>query len=282
MFLTPNGLPFAQVTQHYAWMEPLTSEFEMAFNPRAAVRFASANVWLPLAVCAAYCVLVEVGRWVMAGRQPLKLKGVLLAWNLALSAFSFLGLLKTMPMLIHNVTQSGFESSLCAPAETAYGCGATGLWTALFIFSKIPELGDTVFLVLRKREVNFLHWYHHVSVLLYAWWSYATRSSAGLWFVTFNYMVHAVMYLYFGLTTLGFRNNAVAFVITLLQISQMVVGVMICAAVPLFVSRGSDCSMTAGAYAGGIVMYGSYFYLFLMFAIARYCSSGKESKPKQD
>eukprot|EP00540_Astrosyne_radiata_P016515 CAMPEP_0116856964 /NCGR_PEP_ID=MMETSP0418-20121206/20247_1 /TAXON_ID=1158023 /ORGANISM="Astrosyne radiata, Strain 13vi08-1A" /LENGTH=52 /DNA_ID=CAMNT_0004490509 /DNA_START=68 /DNA_END=223 /DNA_ORIENTATION=- len=42
--------------------------------------------------------------------------------------------------------------------------------------------------------------------------------------------------------------------------------------------------MTTGAYAGGIVMYGSYFYLFFMFALGRYCrgprkeSAGSEKK----
>lgn len=39
----------------------------------------------------------------------------------------------------------------------------------MFVFSKVPELGDTVFIILRKRPLIFLHWYHHVTVLLYTW-----------------------------------------------------------------------------------------------------------------
>ena len=42
--------------------------------------------------------------------------------------------------------------------------GPVGLWVGLFIFSKIPELLDTVFLVLQKKRVIFLHWFHHVTV----------------------------------------------------------------------------------------------------------------------
>jgi hypothetical protein len=67
------------------------------------------------------------------------------------------------------------------------------LWVQLFILSKIPELIDTVFIVQRKRPLIFLHWYHHVTVLLYCWHSYATEASQALYFVAMNYSVHAVM-----------------------------------------------------------------------------------------
>ena len=33
-----------------------------------------------------------------------------------------------------------------------------------FAISKLVEYGDTVFLVLRKRPVTFLHWFHHTTV----------------------------------------------------------------------------------------------------------------------
>ncbi|KAA0151391.1 hypothetical protein FNF27_06374 [Cafeteria roenbergensis] len=278
VFLTPTGEPFVQLWQLYPALEPLTTVFEKTFNPLFSVHFATRNVWLALAICAAYCVLIEVGKACMAKRKPMELKTVLMLWNTLLAVFSIVGMAKTLPHLVHNVFNHGLEFSLCAPAETSYGCGATGLWTALFIFSKVPELGDTLFLVLRKRPVSFLHWYHHVSVLLYAWWSYATRSSAGLWFIAFNFTAHAVMYSYYALAAMGFRNEAFALSVTVLQITQMIVGVAICTAVPIFAAGGSSCSMTTGAYAGGIVMYGSYLYLFLMFAIARYCRGPRPSK----
>ena len=38
-----------------------------------------------------------------------------------------------------------------------------------------------------------LHSYHHITVLLYCWHSYASRISSGLWFGTMNYFVHSLM-----------------------------------------------------------------------------------------
>ena len=45
----------------------------------------------------------------------------------------------------------------------------SSLWTYLFTMSKVPELMDTVFIVLRKQPLIFLHWYHHITVLIFTW-----------------------------------------------------------------------------------------------------------------
>ncbi|CAN0512742.1 unnamed protein product [Discosporangium mesarthrocarpum] len=55
---------------------------------------------------------------------------------------------------------------------------------------QIPELGDTFFIVLRKKPLIFLHWYHHVTVLLYCWHSYYEQTTYGLYFICMNYTVH--------------------------------------------------------------------------------------------
>jgi elongation of very long chain fatty acids protein 6 len=275
-FYTPGGHRFVQLWELHPWMKWTYSELEMVFNPRPWVYFAADYFWLAIGLCALYALGIEFGRMAMKNREPFGLRGALIWWNALLAVFSIAGTLRTLPHLLHNIFVEGFEYSICAPAEVSYGCGGTGFWTALFIFSKVPELGDTLFLVLRKRPVQFLHWYHHISVLLYAWWSYATRSSAGLWFIAVNYLTHAVMYSYYAYTAAGGRNESVAFAITTLQISQMVVGLIVCFSVPIFAHLGSDCAMTTGAYVGGIVMYGSYFYLFFVFAVARYCRGSKK------
>jgi hypothetical protein len=34
----------------------------------------------------------------------------------------------------------------------------SGFWALMFVLSKVPELGDTIFIVLRKQPLIFLHW----------------------------------------------------------------------------------------------------------------------------
>lgn len=54
------------------------------------------------------------------------------------------------------------------------------------------ELVDTFFIVIHKKKLIFLHWYHHITVLLYCWHSYVTTSPPGIFFVVMNYGVHAM------------------------------------------------------------------------------------------
>lgn len=50
--------------------------------------------WFPILTCAAYLVFCYVGPKVMAKRKAFDLKGPLVAWNFALSAFSFMGMIR--------------------------------------------------------------------------------------------------------------------------------------------------------------------------------------------
>ena len=44
-------------------------------------------------------------------------------------------------------------------------------WSYLFALSKYYELADTLFLILKRKPVIFLHWYHHTTVLLFTWFA---------------------------------------------------------------------------------------------------------------
>ncbi|GET87098.1 fatty acid elongase, putative [Leishmania tarentolae] len=83
---------------------------------------------------------------------------------------------------------------------------------------------DTAFLVFQKKPVIFLHWYHHVTVMLYCWHAWMASTSNGLWFVCMNYSVHSIMYFYYFVAACGYGKllRPVAPLITFLQIAQMV------------------------------------------------------------
>lgn len=149
----------------------------------------------------------------------------------------------------------------------------------LFIFSKIPELIDTVFIVLRKKPLIFLHWYHHVTVLLFCWSAYATLAGSGLYFVAMNYTVHAMMYGYYCLQALNMCPKSFpAYLITLSQISQMFVGTGVCVSAWYFMLSGKSCNNDLSNLVAGALMYGSYLYLFCEFAYKRYGPGNKAKK----
>jgi len=247
------------------------------FTPLAAT-WTARNLYVSLVVVTVYVAMCFATKAIMRDRLPYKLQGPLAAWNLLLAVFSFAGAAITMPTLLMAVANRGLEFTVCGNPAEWYGCGLSGVATTLFILSKLPELVDTVFVVLRKKPLIFLHWYHHVSVLLFCWHSFSTAASAGVWFVAMNYTVHAVMYLYYFLAAIG-RRPSWAMAVTVLQLSQMGVGIVICF-LTIWYKRvqGRVCYITDSNIYAGVAMYTSYALLFLHFFVNRFCTSrGKGS-----
>jgi len=229
-----------------------------------------------------YLTAIFLGRRYMASRERLDLRMPLAYWNAFLSVFSFIGAMRTVPDLLYRFGTESFENTICTPATASWGSGATGLWVMLFIFSKIPELVDTVFIVARKRPLLFLHWYHHVTVLLYCWHSYATEAPQALYFVAMNYSVHAIMYGYYCLMALRMKPKWLPpVVITIAQITQMIVGVAVQISASLkYFSGDSSCGVDGSNIFWGGVMYASYLFLFAKFAVDRYLVNRPATKGK--
>lgn len=245
-------------------------------------RFANRYTWVAFVICAVYLALTYFGQKYMSSREkPYNFHALMNVWNLLLAVFSIIGYLRTMPHLLNTLLTvandhgwwTGYYNSICAPAESAYGHGAAGLWVMLFIFSKIPELFDTFFLVVHKNRVIFLHWYHHATVMLFCWHSYSTRSSAGIYFASINYGVHALMYFYFFLMGTSWKGavKRYAHIVTTFQISQMFVGMIICGSVAYYkYGAREQCDMTDSNLFWGGLMYASYAALFIDFAVGKF------------
>lgn len=141
----------------------------------------------------------------------------------------------------------------------------------MFIISKAPELVDTVFVVLRKQKLIFLHWYHHATVLIFTWYCYADESSTGRWYSNMNYLVHAIMYSYYALRALGVRiPRQLAMSITISQIAQMIMGTFVTFYAYYAKVSGQSCDISYSRLYAGIAIYTSYFLLFAQFFISSY------------
>ncbi|KHJ82981.1 GNS1/SUR4 family protein [Oesophagostomum dentatum] len=98
--------------------------------------------------------------------------------------------------------QHGIYRSLC------YSChpnDVAAFWSFLFAISKVVELGDTMFIVLRKKPLIFLHYYHHAAVLIYTVHSGAEHTAPGRAFISMNYLAHSAMYTYYAIVAYGLR-----------------------------------------------------------------------------
>ena len=203
---------------------------EQDFDAQAAIVTAQQHDELPIF---AICLYLAAVFWLpprLEGTKPLSLRRTWALWNLALALFSCCGAARTVPTLVRAAREHGLRYTMCTDSAAWYlgpDHRPCGLWMTLFIFSKIPELLDTIFLVAQQKDVIFLHWFHHVTVLLYCWHAFtSTPAATGLWFAAMNYSVHSVMYLYYFLSIAGLRRLArpIAPIITVVQIAQMAVG----------------------------------------------------------
>lgn len=256
---------------------------EDQFNHTAATNFMQ-EIWLlSFPFSAFYVVSIFSIQRYMRDKPRYNLRAPLMIWSLMLALFSVFGFSTEGVYHMRYLYQFGWERSVC---DLVLVKGNFGLWSFLFCFSKFPELLDTFFIVLRKKRLIFLHWYHHITVFIYCWFSYSQITSPQQWFISMNYFVHAIMYLYYALCASGFYRPPVwvNMVITSLQLLQMAVGVW----VNIFVywnmtyTPGWFCDgkiETTYLYVGSaFLMYGSYFLLFIHFFFSNYVKKQRVEK----
>ena len=245
----------------------MITDFERNYDTTFGLNFAKENPLISICIVGCYAGLCHYGKKLMEYRKPFDLRTPLAYWNLLLSTFSFIGMTRTAPVLIYNLSTKSMKDNLCMEPKNSFGQGASGLWIQLFVYSKIPELLDTLFIIARKKPLLFLHWYHHISVLLFCWHSYATQASTGLFFASMNYAVHSVMYGYYYLMAVDSKPKWISpFLITSCQIAQMIIGTYLSIYSYILLSTNNECSVTKGNVIASFMMYGSYLYLFAKFA----------------
>jgi len=93
---------------------------------------------VPVIACVAYGALIVAGQYFFSGRDRWNWRRTMALWNLSLSVFSAVGVLRTAPQLAHNLWTYSVRDNLCLDPRMTYGSGSSGLWVQLFILSKFP------------------------------------------------------------------------------------------------------------------------------------------------
>eukprot|EP00053_Salpingoeca_punica_P015610 m.144232 g.144232 ORF g.144232 m.144232 type:complete len:297 (-) comp16762_c0_seq3:605-1495(-) len=253
------------------------TEYMDKFNIMGAVNFTRNHLEIPILAVALY--LVGVFKLPELLPRKLNVKKAFALWNLALCIFSIFGVYFLATELVRKFFEKGLYYTVCTEPLQWYGNGAPGFWMTAFIFSKIPELIDTLFLVLQKKEVAFIHWFHHITVMLYCWHAFHTMSAPGIWFGSMNYAVHSIMYFYYFLTAIGLNNIArpMAQTITSAQILQMFMGTFITILAGYWTEQGA-CHVDPANYKLGLAMYVSYLILFISLFLKKYSKKPETGK----
>lgn len=267
--------PFTSFYETYIWCS--------SFADRRTEEWLFVKSPLPmLLVIAAYLCVVRYGPRIMADRQPFQLKPVLVIYN-----FSVAGLNLYIAIEILYCMAKRRYSWLCQlvdysdnPYEIRI---ARALWW--YYMSKLIELMDTVFFVLRKKDnqLTYLHVYHHSTMFFFWWigirWVAGGSAAPG---PSINCLVHVLMYSYYGLTALGPAVQKYLWWkkhLTLIQLVQFSVGLGF-GINAIF----SGCKFTRWMQYAFIVYAFSFLVLFGNFYVHAYRSryQAKASKAKEN
>jgi len=269
---------YTQFFQHFPAVEKFYFDWEKNYHGDKIFYWIQDHPEVPVISVILYILMITLGPKMMENRKAFDLRFPLAYWNLFLSVFSFCGMIRCVPQFFLLMKTDGWQTVTCGAPAPLYGDGAVGFWIQLFVLSKIFELIDTLFIVLRKKPLIFLHWYHHVTVLLFTWFCYACENP-GIVFVAMNYTVHSVMYGYYYLMAMKLKPSWMKpQLITFMQISQMVVGVLVAVNYVVTLKAGGDCHVNTNLLWSCAVMYSSYLYLFAKFFVQRFLFPAPKSK----
>lgn len=148
-------------------------------------------------------------------------------------------------------------------------------WYHAFIISKIPELLDTIFIVLRSKKLVMLQYYHHLATLMISFYGAKFMCSKFTIFMFMNYFVHMFMYFYYAMYPF-FKKQMRKFgtFVNILQVLQMLFAIviiiyyyvsstdLICIVYPTSEQRIFVVNI-------GVGMYISYFVLFIALFFER-------------
>ncbi|KAJ8299317.1 hypothetical protein KUTeg_023377 [Tegillarca granosa] len=160
---------------------------------------------LPTLICVSiYVMFVYGGQKWMKSRPAFDLKNVMMIYNFCLV---LLNAYICYEFVMTTLLNPGF-SLICQPMD--YTLDYTSVRFAkvcwLFYFSKLIELLDTVFFVLRKKnnQISFLHVYHHTTMPLLWWVGVRFVPGGEAYFsASINSFIHVLMYTYYLLSAMG-------------------------------------------------------------------------------
>ncbi|KAF9581874.1 hypothetical protein BGW38_000951 [Lunasporangiospora selenospora] len=229
-----------------------------------------------------YFIVIFGGRQIMKTQEAFKLKSLFIFHNFLLTIASGALLVLFIENLVPILARNGLFYAICDD----------GAWTQrlellyyLNYLVKYWELADTVFLVLKKKPLEFLHYFHHSMTMILCFVQLGGHTSVSWVPIVLNLTVHVLMYYYYMRSAAGVRIWWKQY-LTTLQIVQFVLDLgfiyfcaytyFACTYYP-FLPNVGKCAGTEGAALFGCGLLSSYLLLFINFYRLTYKSKGKAS-----
>ncbi|XP_025204858.1 elongation of very long chain fatty acids protein AAEL008004-like [Melanaphis sacchari] len=158
--------------------------------------------WPVLIILAAYLYFVlKAGPNFMKYRNPLKIDRIVMVYNVVQVLYSSYLVIEAIRLF----WQRGVNKIICIEIDYSDTDLARNIVRATwaYFFSKVLDLLDSIFFVLRKKQsqLTFLHIYHHGTILIFSWSIIKFYPGGQVTiFGTLNSFVHVVMYSYYLLT----------------------------------------------------------------------------------
>jgi len=159
------------------------------------------NLEVGITLISYYVIIFGLQKF-MANRKPIHANGLIIAHNWFLCLFSLGLFLLIAESVFPRVWKNGLIWGCCSP-ESIQQDTRLEFYYYLNYLGKFYELLDTVFLVLRKKKLEFLHVYHHSLTLLLCYTQLIGNNSVQWVPISINLVVHVLMYYYFARAAAG-------------------------------------------------------------------------------
>jgi len=216
-----------------------------------------------------YLTIIALLKLFFRNREAWRLNAIFIVHNLLLSLCSLVLLVAMIAELArHWAAGHSLWDQMCDTQQN-FVFGRIYFYYYCNYMFKYWELLDTFMLCVRKKNLQFLHTYHHPAtlvltlVMMHQWMGFQ-------WVViTLNLAVHVLMYFYYAWSSLGFDLWWKKY-LTTMQIIQFVIGISICV-FGLF--RRALHGICTGSWTGAIfaiAILSSYLFLFIRFYLEIY------------
>lgn len=180
---------------------------ELKFDKKVDSWMLMSTPWPVLSIVIAYLLFVlKLGPKMMENREPFKIKPIMMVYNILQTIYN---IFIVSEVFITPRIYTYLMFNICNPDESESNSFIINTFHAQgwhFFLSKIFDLLDTVFFVLRKKQshVSFLHVYHHVNMVVTTWtFLRFIKGQQGALCGILNALIHSIMYSYYFLSALG-------------------------------------------------------------------------------